>query len=71
MMCSAITTNNAARDRGIVNRGSMKGSHECLRPVVPDTPISLCAFHLLLAVQTVDELGGREVVTAIAVEVGQ
>lgn len=66
MMCSALTTNNGSRDRSVVNTGGGKGNHECLRPVVPDIPISLCALHLLLAVQAVDELGGPASVIEIA-----
>lgn len=66
MMCSALTTNNGVRDRSIVNTGGGKGNHECLRPVVPDIPISLCALHLLLAAQSVDELGGKAAVVQLA-----
>ncbi|ROR81114.1 hypothetical protein SAMN06295974_0338 [Plantibacter flavus] len=63
MMCSALSTNNGSRDRSVVNTGGGKGNHECLRPVVSDIPISLCALHLLLAAQTVEELGGaRELI---------
>lgn len=65
MMCSALT-NNGSRDRSVVNTGGRKSNHECLRPVVPDIPISLCALHLLLAVQAVDELGGTASVIEIA-----
>lgn len=66
MMCSALSRNNGARDRSVVNTGGGKGNHECLRPVVPDIPISLCAVHLLLAVQAVEDLGGAETVLDIA-----
>lgn len=65
MMRSALTTNDGSRDRSVVNGGGGKGNHECLRPVVPDIPISLCALHLLLAAQTVEELGGSEAVISI------
>lgn len=53
MMCSARVT-----DR--------KGSKECLRPVVPSSALQMCAIHLLLAVQTVDELGGKGALTDYA-----
>lgn len=65
MMCSALTTNNGSRDRSVVNTGGMKGNHECLRPVVPDIPISLCALHLLLAAKTVADLGGETAVVEL------
>lgn len=70
MMCSALTTNNVARDRSVVNTGGRKGNHECLRPVVPDIPISLCALHLMLAAQTVEELGGPAVVLRLVRKAG-
>jgi len=43
-LCTALTEQNR---------------NECMKPVVQDSPISLCALHLLLASDTVQELGGN------------
>lgn len=69
MMCSALTNNDSC-DRSVVNTGGGKRNHECLRPLVPDIPLSLCAVHLLLAVQTVEELGGPAVVLQLVRKAG-
>lgn len=53
MMCSARVTDN-------------RGSKECLRPVVESSPLQMCAVHLLLAVQTVEEFGGKAALAAYA-----
>lgn len=66
MMCTALARNRAPRYRITLGNGTKaRGNHECLRPVVPDIPLSLCAVHLLLAAQTVDEIGGQGVVVEL------